>query len=317
MSEHLPSESAERRSRLADWVWQPTEFERIFGKQTPASFKANLPRDTRLVVLLTFDIQGDADAAVLGFQNGRWPTGDINWCDLTMRQFDVRQGYRRLLRILRKHDIAATFMFTGLTAQWYPAALREIASEGHEIGAHGFHHVHLFELTDEEEELEIERATTAIAEAAGEPPRGWRSPRYSITTRTLDILRRQGYQWNSDFHNEEQPYFLEKDGSRIVEIPAGLDDWGMYLIMGVGPAAQMGGTPYGTYGGVLSTLETEYEILLEEGSAERPTVFQICMHPKISGRPFRAAVLDSLLTKMRSDPGVTFARAGDLARWCE
>lgn len=306
---------AKRKSRLDDWVWHKDQYEQAFGKEVESNFLAKFPQGKQIAVVLTFDTQGDVDGAVAGFQSGRWPTGDINWCDLSMRQYDVREGYKRVLRILRKHGVPATFPVTGRTAEWYPEVVREIQAQGHEIAVHGYHHVHLFELTDEEERAEIERATAAVQGTTGLKPAGWRSPRYSITTRTLDILRDFGYTWNSDLHNQERPYYLVKAGRPILEIPAGLDDWGLYLLMGVGPSAQMGGVPNGNYDGVLSSLLAEFDVLYEE-SLDEPTVFQLCMHPKITGHPFRAAVLDKLVGHISAHSGVWFCTCSEMARIC-
>jgi hypothetical protein len=74
----------------------------------------------------------------------------------------------------------------------------------------------------------------------------------------------------------------------------------------------MGGTPYGTYEGVLSTLKAEFDLLYRE-SADGPRVLQYCMHPKISGRAFRAAVLDELISHAKDHDGVWFATCRELA----
>jgi peptidoglycan/xylan/chitin deacetylase (PgdA/CDA1 family) len=300
-------------SVLDDWTWHKDDFAKTFGDRVPGRFRENWPANTRIAVALTFDTQGDIDAALPGRSNGRWPGYEdrINYVDLAMRQYDVLDGVPRVLRILAKHGVQATFPVSGMTCDWYPDTVREIASHGHEVAAHGYHHVLSIQLTPEQEREEIERATDAVARLLGAPPRGWRTPVYSTTEHTLDFLRDLDYQWHGDFHNADFPYVLRKNGRDIVEVPPSNDDWSLFLIGGPG-MLRMGGTPYGTTEGVLGTLKAEFDVLYEE-SAEAPRMFQLCMHPSIIGRPFRAAVLDRLITYIEECDGVWFTTCTDLA----
>lgn len=300
---------------LSSWQWGQGRFKEIFGERRPGSFVDNWPKDKRIAILLTFDTQGDVDAAAewASDPNAFWPGGRINYCDLTMREYDILEGVPRVERILHKHDVRGTFLFCGLTAEWYPDSLRSVMDRGHEIGVHGYRHVPLTALNDEEEREEVERGTEAVSKVVGGMPKGWRSPKYTTTERTVDLLRDFGYQWHSDFHDTDFPYVLDKDGRSIVEIPAGHDDWSLYLMLGYGTPAPMGGTPYGTTEGVLSTMKAEFDVLYEE-SAQAPRLFQWCMHPKISGRPFRAAVLDRLIAYMKEHDGVWFATCQEVAQ---
>ncbi len=296
---------------FAGWTWQATDFERIFGRRVAGAFTGNWPESTRIAVLLTFDTQGDIDADVPGDYSGKWPgyPDETNFCDLTMRLYDVIEGVPRILRLLDRHQIQATFPVSGMTCDWYPDMVREIAAAGHEVAVHGYHHIEHYRLDDAQERAEIERATTAVERTIGEQPRGWRTPIYTLTARTIDILRDLGYQWNSDLHDADFPYVLSKEGREIVEIPAGLDDWSLYL---QGAGVQLGGVPYGNFAGVLSSLRAEFDYLYEE-SANEPRMFHLCMHPNISGRPFRAAVLDHLISHMKQHDGVMFATCRQIA----
>ncbi|MGQ0669676.1 MAG: polysaccharide deacetylase family protein, partial [Actinomycetota bacterium] len=248
-----------------EWVWHPSRFEETFGKRLPGRFLANWPTGKRIVVILTFDTQGDVDAAIPGLGTRTWPDGSINYCDLTMRQYDITEGLPRILRILDKHAVKATFAVPGMTADWYPNEIREIVGRGHEVAVHGHRHLPMFQLTRDEQRVEIERATEAVGRTIAAQPVGWRSPLYTVTEHTLDQLRDLGFLWNSDFHDADFPYVLEKEGRSIVEIPASHDDFSQWLQMAGKDAVfpQMGGTPYGTPQGVLETMKTEFDILYE------------------------------------------------------
>ena len=101
----------------------------------------------------------------------------------------------------------------------------------------------------------------------------------------------------------------------IVEIPPGNDDWPQYNIF-TGPGSPlMGGTRYGTAEGVWSSMKAEFDILYEE-SRSAPRVLHWATHPKITGRPYPAAVFDRVLAYAAAHQGVwiTTAKRGRVAR---
>src|SRR3954469_5611937 len=49
-------------------------------------------------------------------------------------------GWERILRLLEREQVPATFFVTGPTANTYPHLARAIAAAGHEIGHHGYLH---------------------------------------------------------------------------------------------------------------------------------------------------------------------------------
>jgi hypothetical protein len=121
-----------------------------------------------------------------------------------------------------------------------------------------------------------------------------------------------GYAWHSDFHDQDFPYVLTKDRKPIVEIPPGNDDWPQYNIFTGAGSPLMGGTRYGTAEGVWSSMKAEFDILYEE-SRSAPRVLHWAMHPKITGRPYPAAVFDRLLAYAVAHQGVWITTASEVA----
>ncbi len=296
--------------------WHPDNWTKYFGRQTRVNMKVPALAGVRVIVLLTFDTQGDVDAAVKGYQAGagHWTNGAVNYCDAAERQYDMRGGVQRVLRILRKFNVAGTFPTCGATAEWYPEVISSIVQAGHEVAAHGYWHKPLNEMSDDEEADEISRTTAALERVTGSRPYGWRSPMYSITERTIPLLVEQGYEYDSDLHNDDDPYVLTTDGGSIVEIPGGMDDFGMWL-SSVPHSIHHGGIPYGNPFGITNIITSQFDVLYEEGE-ERTRVFQYCMHPKITGRPFRSLSLSAFLEHVTPLPGVRFMTMLELARLC-
>lgn len=89
----------------------------------------------------------------------------------------------RVLDILERYGVTATFFCVGMLADAYPDGVAEIRQRGHQLGNHTWSHPFLPELTRAEVVAQVSRAGEAIARAAGEdpptlfrPPYGGRSP---------------------------------------------------------------------------------------------------------------------------------------------
>jgi peptidoglycan/xylan/chitin deacetylase (PgdA/CDA1 family)/glycerol-3-phosphate acyltransferase PlsY len=97
-----------------------------------------------------------------------------------------------VLRILRQEEVPATFFLVGVHAQRYPALVRRIQQEGHEIGSHSYSHRNLFLLNPAALEREVVRAEEVLQQVTGDRPRLFRPPRglYDPNLRRLLADRR-------------------------------------------------------------------------------------------------------------------------------
>jgi peptidoglycan/xylan/chitin deacetylase (PgdA/CDA1 family) len=104
----------------------------------------------------------------------------------------------KLLEVLDRFGVKATFFSIGHYAREQPELLREVAAAGHAIGNHTYTHVTMPLHTDETIRRELRQATEAIEEAGVEmarahgrrlmrPPYGRRRPG------TLRVLGEEGY----------------------------------------------------------------------------------------------------------------------------
>lgn len=89
----------------------------------------------------------------------------------------------KLLNILRQHNVKATFYVTGQNASRYPALLRRMVQEGHEIGNHTYTHPNLTKLSDAEIRSQLNKTVAAISSAANVKPRTFRPPYAAMTSR--------------------------------------------------------------------------------------------------------------------------------------
>jgi len=127
----------------------------------------------------------------------------------------------RLLDLLAKRDVQATFFLIGRYAKQRPDIVREIARRGHVIGNHTFTHPRLIFLSAARVRQEIVQCREAITEAVGEhsnlfrPPWGGRRPGTFRLVRQLGLepimWNVTGYDWNAP----SVEYIEQKVASKI------------------------------------------------------------------------------------------------------
>lgn len=113
----------------------------------------------------------------------------------------------RLLDVLARHNVQATFFLIGRYVQQRPEIAREIAQAGHVVGNHTFTHPLLIFKSKSEIRRELSQSRSAIQQAIGEhsnlfrPPFGGRRPAVLRVARELGLLpimwNVTGYDWNA------------------------------------------------------------------------------------------------------------------------
>jgi polysaccharide deacetylase family protein (PEP-CTERM system associated) len=141
---------------------------------------------------LTFDVEEyfHAEAFARVLRPEEWPTLESR----------VTRSTERLLDILDRDRVRATFFVLGWVAERHPALVREIASLGHEVACHGYGHRMIQHLTRPEFERDVTKAKRAIEDAVGKPVLGYRAPTFSIMRETLwslDVLAEVGFRYDS------------------------------------------------------------------------------------------------------------------------
>jgi peptidoglycan/xylan/chitin deacetylase (PgdA/CDA1 family) len=98
---------------------------------------------------------------------------------LTFDDGPVPGETQRILRVLRRFHVHATFFMIGREAAAYPAVVRRIRDAGNEIGNHTFDHPETLQALSEQQRVaELRRASTALADdgvapTLFRPPGGW------------------------------------------------------------------------------------------------------------------------------------------------
>ena len=252
------------------------------------------PGEARAACAFTFDL----DAETL------WMARDIHEpVALSQGRFGPIEGLPRILALLAKAEVRASFFVPAWTASHYPDAVRAIAAAGHEIGCHGDEHERVSELEPAREEAILTKSLETLTPLAGRRPVGWRAPAWQLSPRSLDLVARHGFEYSSNMMDRLRPYLHPpQDGRRLVEIPVAwvLDDAPFFLFTG-----QRAMQPPGP---VLQGWLTELDGITEVGG-----VTNFTFHPQIIGRPSRFACLRELVEHARHTPKLWVARLEQIA----
>jgi peptidoglycan/xylan/chitin deacetylase (PgdA/CDA1 family) len=140
---------------------------------------------------VTFDNLGEAAELQLGADP---PEGEHE---------SVTRSLPRVLDLLERHGVRATFFCEGLNAERYPEALREIASRGHEVAYHAWCHETWGELDAVREEENLRRGHEALGRL-GLDPVGFRPPGGELSESSLELLADTGFGYVSPAGEEAQ-----------------------------------------------------------------------------------------------------------------
>lgn len=148
----------------------------------------------------------------------------------------VEASTEQVLTLLASRNTRATFFVLGQVAALYPALVRKIAGEKHEIACHGDAHELVSRQTPQEFRADVRRAKAVLEDITGEPVVGYRAPNFSIGRAqgwAYDVLLTEGFRYDSsiypivhdsygDHDAPRFPYDVWRKGSqRLIEFPIG------------------------------------------------------------------------------------------------
>lgn len=267
----------------------------------------------RHIVCLTFDFDALSGFIARGMTT---PT------PISRGEFGVVAS-ERILALLRRYDLPATWFIPGHTLETYPGPCRKVFEAGHEIAHHGWTHVPPASLSREQEEAGLIRANDQIRRLTGRSARGYRSPSWDLSPVTVELLLKHEFLYDSSMMGHDYlPYRarqcdvieLEKPAvlgpeSRLVEMPISwtLDDYPHFEFVRTGTAILGGLKPAS---GVLENWYDDFDYMtrvLDWG------IITYTCHPFVIGRGHRMLMLERLIEKLRERRAI-FLTLEDAAR---
>jgi peptidoglycan/xylan/chitin deacetylase (PgdA/CDA1 family) len=287
---------------LQPWQWPEEHWrgivDHVRGGRTlkPASW----PGGARCAIALSFD----SDHETNELREGGESIGK-----LSQGQYGNRRGVPRILEILARHDVRASFYVPAVTALLYPAEQRRVAAEGHEIALHGWIHERNSVLPEPAERDLMLRSADVLEKATGQRPVGIRTPSWDFSPSTLAIARDMGLLYDSSLMADVDCYELLLDGepTGVTELPVEwIRDDAVYFNMN----RFAGLRPYTPPAAVHDIFRREFDAAYREGG-----LFQLTMHPHISGYRSRVWILEELIRHMKAHGDVWFATHAEVVAY--
>jgi peptidoglycan-N-acetylglucosamine deacetylase len=286
---------------LQPWQWPDAHWRGIVNHvRAGRAFKPkSWPGGARCAIALSFD----SDHETNELREGGESIGK-----LSQGQYGNRQGVPRILDILQRHDVRASFYVPAVTALLYPDEQRRVAAEGHEVALHGWIHERNSVLPEPAERDLMRRAADVLEKTSGQRPVGIRTPSWDFSPATLAIARDMGLLYDSSLMADVDCYELLLDGepSGVVELPVEwIRDDAVYFNMN----RFAGLRPYTPPADVFDIFRRELEAAHAEGG-----IFQLTMHPHISGYRSRVWILEEIIRHAKQLGNVWFATHADIVR---
>jgi len=264
-----------------------------------------MPDSPRLTVALTFDHDAISDSV----RRGDPPV------KFSHAEFGPRVGLPRIIDLLEREGIAATWFVPGHSLETFTDNTQAIIGGGHELACHGWFHEDFSELSAEEQAAVLGRSVEAVRRVSGAPPKGFRAPYWALGRESLDLVVEAGFQYDSslmaddyrpyrvrqnDVHSVERGTTFGTEGP-LIEVPVywTLDDWPLFE---PGDNGRDGMRPPSQ---VLEIWLAE----LRYAHANAPGgLLTVTMHPECIGRGHRMAMLEQFIAECRKLDGVVFDR---------
>ncbi len=253
----------------------------------------------KMAVALTFNVDNAVDPLNSGILGSE---------PLSRGEYGAIDGLPRILRLLDKEDVPASFYIPAVSAALHPHMITDIESarQKHEIGVRGWIDEDLIALDDEARELELlKKSIDFLVHASGKRPVGYRAPGGHFSKFTMKQIKEAGFLYDTSLLGSDNPYEILLDGA-----PTGVIELPVERILEDAPyfGAANGSLPSPEL--VVGVFQSEFDVAYGEGG-----LLVLTMHPEMMGHRSRIASLEKLILYMKSKPGVWFATEEQIARY--
>ncbi len=144
-----------------------------------------------------------------------------NWDRLSCR---VERNIDVILAMLEESGTSATFFTLGWIAERYPAMVKRIVENGHELASHGTSHKRASDQDADSFRMDVRNSKKLLEDISGKEIKGYRAPSFSIGAGNLwalDILQEEGYIYSSSIYPIRHDHYGMPDAPRFRFRPRG------------------------------------------------------------------------------------------------
>jgi len=168
--------------------------------------------------------------------------GNVRKSDWDSIPCRVEANMDRILELFDEKGIKATFFTLGWVAEHYPAMIKRVVQEDHELASHGWEHIRVSNQNADEFRKDVTRTMAFLEDLSGQQINGYRAASYSIGEKNLwalDVLAETGHKYSSSIvpiHHDlygmpDAPRFaFDVANGKLLEIPVTTTELGGHNI---------------------------------------------------------------------------------------
>ncbi|NWG69985.1 MAG: polysaccharide deacetylase family protein [Parvularculaceae bacterium] len=222
-------------------------------------------------------------------------------------QYGVKAGFPRVLKLLDRYAVRATWTAAALALERAPQIAEAIRRRGDEPCCHGWRWAHQYWMKEDAERDFIRRGLSSIEQTCGRRPVGWLS-RYLHTDNTRRLLSEEGVLYHMDDYSDDFPFWDVVEtaaGPRaMLVMPYALDsnDMKMWIAPSLTPR------DWAQYA------IDSFDQLRREAEEEGARFMSLGLHLRIIGRPGRIGALERFLAHIAKSGDAWIATREEIAR---
>jgi peptidoglycan/xylan/chitin deacetylase (PgdA/CDA1 family) len=258
------------------------------------------PGGARIAVMLTFDF--DAETLWLS----RDPANARRPGTLSQGLYGAKVGVPKILETLKDAGVPATFFIPGWTVEHHTQRCEMILAEGHEVAHHSYSHRWIDPDFPEQEVEEMERGLDALKRVLGVVPKGYRSPAGETSDKLISLLNEHKFLYDSSLLDDVVPYRMAAPGGGKGPVELSWHwstDDAPYALFSIKTPRTIC-----TNSHILEVFQDEFREIYRWGG-----LYNLVMHPQVTGRPSRIALLREMISFIRTFPKVWFATGTEVA----
>lgn len=281
----------------------------------PKDFK--WPNGGKLALSIVVNVEEGAEKRIDEGDRGPEPVDELKavprkpirvYCNESNYQYGIKRGAPRILKILDKAGVNATWTVCGQALEKAPWLADALMKRGDEPADHGHKWAFTAFMEKEDEIAFIEQSAQSIEKTCGRRPAGWLS-RYLYSENTRQILKDQGYTYHMDDFSDDFPYWDDvemADGNKepMVILPYAIDSNDMKFWI----------DPAFTPDMWLDYAKRTFNWLYNEANEEGARMMSLGLHLRIIGRPGRIEAFQQFLDHVSNHSDVWIATREQIAQ---
>jgi len=271
------------------------------GSAAAGGAEPGWPNGARCAVVVTVDVDGDLPFLALdpGYRD-RMKSRSVG-------RYGPDHGASRVLDVLERLGVRATWFVPGAIAQEYPELVRDVVGRGHETAGHGMYHLDFDGLDLSAQLAEMTEGRDALRAVSGVEPRGFRTPSGEWKAGFPEAMGAEGFRWSSSLPSDDRPFTLGDSG--VLELPFRyeLEDL-QYLGFNLDPPFPPGQSRIQSLEAVRANWDVEFAAARRWG-----TMLLLRLNAEIIGTPGRARFLEDFLRSVLESGEAWVASCGEVA----